>query len=129
MLVFNLGFNKKSERFKEEHWLYLPESKYNFYRVGFYDNILEQDKLSMYIEIGFSKDEKIDIDTELEKTLAGLLDMGVTDENTKLCEYLPIIMDPAYVHINGETEEKISKWLEYDGERGVYSIGRYGRRT
>ena len=55
VLVFNLGFNKKS-KYTKEHWFYIPDKKINFYRIGFYDNILDADKLSMYIEIGYSKD-------------------------------------------------------------------------
>ena len=35
VLVFNLGFNKKS-KLTEEHWLYIPDKAVNFYRVGLY---------------------------------------------------------------------------------------------
>lgn len=51
VLVFNLGFNKKS-KYTKEHWFYIPDKNVNFYRIDFYDNILDADKLSMYIEIG-----------------------------------------------------------------------------
>ena len=46
VLVFNLGFNKKSKLVKE-HWIYIPDKDCNYYRIGFYDNILNSDKLSM----------------------------------------------------------------------------------
>ena len=59
VLVFNLGFNKKSEKFTKEHWLYIPDKNINFYRCGFYNNILGQEKLSMYIEIGYNKNDNI----------------------------------------------------------------------
>ena len=68
VLVFNLGFNKKS-KFTKEHWFYIPDKNVNFYRIGFYDNILDADKLSMYIEIGYNKDDVIDADKQLELTL------------------------------------------------------------
>ena len=61
VLVFNLGFDKKS-KFTKEHWFYIPDKTVNFYRIGFYDNILDSDKLSMYIEIGYNKDDVIDTD-------------------------------------------------------------------
>ncbi len=48
VLVFNLGFNKKS-KYNKEHWIYFPDKDINFYRIGFYDNILNSDKLSMCI--------------------------------------------------------------------------------
>lgn len=34
VLVFNLGFNKKS-KYNDHHWLYFPDKNINFYRVGF----------------------------------------------------------------------------------------------
>ena len=40
VLVFNLGFNKKS-KYNKEHWIYFPDKDINFYRIGFYDNILK----------------------------------------------------------------------------------------
>ena len=39
VLVLNLGFNKSSPKYKKEHWVYFPDKKVNFYRVGFYNNI------------------------------------------------------------------------------------------
>lgn len=72
VLVFNLGFNKKS-KFTEEHWMYIPSKDTNYYRIGFYDNILDTNKLSMYIEIGFAKNAKIDIKEQLDLTLKNLL--------------------------------------------------------
>lgn len=126
VLVFNLGFDKKS-KFTEEHWIYIPEKKYNFYRVGFYDNILKSSKLSMYIEIGFDKNSKINIEEELNKTLDGLKEIGIVGEDMNLIDYVPLIMDPAYVHINKEDMKKVNSLFEYCHQWSVYSIGRYGQ--
>ena len=63
VLVFNMGFDKPSPLCKEEHWIYLPDKKTNYYRIGFYNNILCNDKLSMYIEIGYNK--SINIETRM----------------------------------------------------------------
>ena len=128
VLVFNLGFNKKS-KYNKEHWFYIPDKNINFYRIGFYDNILDADKLSMYIEIGYSKDEKVDVEKQLELTLENLRKIGVTDEDTKLEAYSSIIMDPAYVHISTESEEKVKQFMADGRENKIYSIGRYGGWT
>ena len=82
----------------------------------------------MYIEIGFSKDDKIDVDKELKDTLYNLEKIGIT-KNNALKAYSTIIMDPAYVHINGETNDKINKYIENMEKQGVYTIGRYGAWT
>lgn len=128
VLVFNLGFNKKS-KYTKEHWMYIPDKSINYYRIGFYDNILDSDKLSMYIEIGFDKNAEIDVEKQLKLTLENLLKQGIIAEDTKLEEYVSIIMDPAYVHINGETDDKITKMKENLSEKNIYTIGRYGAWT
>lgn len=129
VLVFNLGFNKKSSKYNQEHWVYFPDKTLNFYRVGFYDNILNQDKLSLYVEIGFSKDASIDVDKELAKTLDGLRAVDILDDEIELVDKSVIIMDPAYVHINGDTDKKITSIKEQLEQQNVYTTGRYGKWT
>lgn len=129
VLVFNLGFDKASPLCKKEHWLYIPSKDCNYYRVGFYNNILGDEKLSMYIEIGYNKDDNItkeEIYKQLELTLKNLKESGIVDDNMKLVDYVPIIMDPAYVHVSTETTKKINELKEKLKNQGVYTIGRYG---
>lgn len=131
VLVFNLGFNKKGNLTKE-HWLYIPSKDCNYYRIGFYDNILSADKLSMYIEIGYSKDDKIDdaeIEEQLKLTLENLRKQEIIDDETELVDYEPIVMSPAYVHIETNTDKKIKKEFENFKKDNIYSIGRYGSWT
>ncbi len=131
VLVFNLGFNKKS-KYTEEHWMYIPDKNVNFYRIGFYDNILDADKLSMYIEIGYGKNDLIteeDVEKQLKLTLENLHKLGIIDDETELEEHSTIIMDPAYVHINTETEKRIQEFKEREAGNNIYTIGRYGAWT
>ena len=128
VLVFNLGFNKKS-KYTNEHWVYIPEKNANYYRIGFYDNILDANKLSMYIEIGYDKNAQIDVDKQLKLTLVNLKKHGIIDDTMKLEEYVSIIMDPAYVHINGQTDKKIQDLKSNLSKNQIYTIGRYGAWT
>ena len=80
VLVFNLGFDKNIDNTKT-HWTYFPDKSINFYRVGYYSNILGFDCLSMYIEIGFKEDAIIDLEKQLELTL----------ENLKKCGIIPLV--------------------------------------
>lgn len=128
VLVFNLGFNKKS-KFNKEHWMYIPDKAVNYYRIGFYDNILDSDKLSMYIEIGYDKDAIINTEEQLKLTLDNLKKQNIITDDMYLEEYSTIIMDPAYVHINGNVDKKITDLKEELKNNNIYTIGRYGAWT
>ena len=129
VLILNMGFDKQSPKFKKEHWIYVPSKDYNFYRVGFYNNILNTDKLSIYVEIGYGKNNKItseEITKQVDLTMKNLKKVCVIDENMKLVDYEAIVMDPAYVHINSETNKKIDELKKELKKKNVYTIGRYG---
>lgn len=127
VLVFNLGFSKKSA-FKE-HWIYVPDKAVNYYRIGFYDNILSTDKLSMYVEIGYPKDAAVDTEQQLALTLENLKRCGIVTEDNSLIASSTILMDPAYVHIRRDTEAAIAEMKQSLATSGIHTIGRYGGWT
>ena len=128
VLVFNLGFDRKGPE-RSNHWLYFPEKKYSFYRVGFYDNILTTDKSSLYVELGFHKDDEINVEEMRNKVLEDLLRANIISENMTLIDHECIIMNPAYVHINTSSQEYVKAIKEQLSKKSVYSIGRYGSWT
>lgn len=124
VLVFNMGFDKKS-KVNDIHWIYFPSRNINFYRCGFYDNILDSDKLSIYVEIGYPAYENININQQLKFTLDNLREIGIIEDH-KLMAYTSIIMDPAYIHISEKSnlyKDNIKSRLE---QYNLYTIGRYG---
>lgn len=126
VLVLNLGFSKKS-KFQDIHWAYIPSKDTVFYRVGFYDNILGQDRLSMYVEIGLGPKDKVpDIDAVLQQTLEDLQNLDIIDDANQLMSYSVIVMDPAYVHVDSKLESMKSNLMKDLEKIGIYSIGRYG---
>ena len=128
VLVFNLGFDKKGPETRN-NWIYFPDRDLVFYRVGFYDNIIGQDKMSLYVEIGFNhEDNDVDVEQLLHRTLSDLQKAGiVTDQHLVASHH--VMMDPAYVHITRQSEaDKVQK-KQMLAKAGVYSIGRYGSWT
>lgn len=125
VLVFNLGFDAKGPE-RTNCWMYLPESKYCFYRVGFYDNIIGQDRMSLYVEIGFGKDQPVgDIDDLLQRTLDDLHTSGIVTNQHLVAEH-HVLMDPAYVHITKRSEKDKLEKMKLLAQNDIYSIGRYG---
>lgn len=128
VLVFNLGFDTKGTD-QTNHWLYFPEKKYSFYRVGFYDNILGSDQMSLYVELGFNKDTKINPHEWLGKVLKDLKETEIITEDQTLIDYESIIMNPAYVHINSASIQDVLEKKKVLEQHNIYSIGRYGSWT
>lgn len=124
VLVFNLGFNKKGND-KINNWVYFPEKKYSFYRIGYYDNIFNDNRLSLYVELGFANNRNIDSNKYLELVIKDLKKAGIID-NHKLISHVSIIMDPAYVHINKESESDKIRVKNELQKHNIFSIGRYG---
>lgn len=129
VLVLNLGFNKKSPRYTKEHWIYFPDKALNFYRIGFYDNILNSDKLNVYVEIGYPKDGVVDVDKQLELTLEGMRQVGIIDDSVDLVDKSVVIMDPAYVHISEEVDAELNTVKDELLDKNIHTTGRYGKWT
>jgi protoporphyrinogen oxidase len=124
VLVFNLGFDKKGTDLKN-HWIYFPEKDYCFYRVGYYDNILLQNKMSLYVELGFKKEAEIDIDKYFKLVLDDLKKAKIILDH-KLTDYHFIVMDPAYVQINSKSVKDVLRLKSVLESFDIFSIGRYG---
>lgn len=129
VLVLNLGFDKPSPKYTDEHWVYFQDKNLNFYRIGFYNNILMQRDLSVYVEIGFSKDAGVEIDKEMQKALEGMKEVGIIDDTMQLVDKSILMMNPAYVHISTEEMQKIDLARDEFENQNVYMLGRYGRWT
>ena len=128
VLVFNIGFDRKGAN-TSDHWIYFPGKEYCFYRVGLYDNILGSDRMSLYVELGFSKDAEIKPDEWLPRVLNDLKQADILSDNQTMVDYESIIMDPAYVHITTVSQQDVEEKKEQLAEMNIYSIGRYGSWT
>jgi protoporphyrinogen oxidase len=129
VLVFNLGFDAKGP--KNMHWVYYPDRARSFYRVGFYDNIFETDRMSLYVELGYPKDAVVDereVARARESVLEGLRAEGVITTQ-KLVSSHSVVMDPAYVHITRKSMAEHARLKRVLNAHGVYPIGRYGGWT
>lgn len=127
ILVFNLGFDRGKMN-SDLHWTYFPDRSVCFYRVGYYNNILGEDRLSLYVELGYKENEKIDIDSQLNKVLMDLNKVGIINEH-KLIAYNSLVINPGYVHITKNSIKKIEELGKKLLSNDAYTIGRYGKWT
>ena len=126
VFVINIGLDQEVDL--KEHWIYFPEKKYCFYRVGFYNNIKNEKKGSLYIEIGFDSNEKINEKYWYEKAIEDLKKTRIITTQKIIAKHT-ITLNPAYVHITTKSNDKVSKLKKELSKSNVFSIGRYGSWT
>ncbi len=126
VLVFNLGFDAKGQ--SGIHWMYFPDPQTRFYRVGWYDNIMDGDRMSLYVEVGAPRGARFDVEAERARVLEDLGREGIVNGQRLVAEH-HVVLDPAYVHVNRGaqmTQARLRPALE---AAGVYPVGRYGGWT
>ena len=126
VLVFNLGFDRKGQ--PGVHWMYFPDRARRFYRVGWYDNIFGADRMSLYVEIGLGRGERVDVAGERARVLADLAAEGIVTDHRLVAEH-HVVLDPAYVHVTAASLAEAARVRAALAAAGVHSAGRYGRWT
>jgi protoporphyrinogen oxidase len=126
VLVFNLGFDRKGMR--GVHWMYFPDRARVFYRVGWYDNIFDAARMSLYVEIGARADEALDVAALRTRVLADLAAERIVDGH-ELVSHHHVVLDPAYCHITKASLAETARLRAALRARDVHSLGRYGGWT
>jgi protoporphyrinogen oxidase len=126
VLVFNLGFDTKGP--DGVHWIYVPEKRFVFYRIGFYDNILDTDRMSLYVEIGTPSGAVLNVPELRERVLHDLKELGIVTTQKLVAEH-SVVLNPAYVHISESSRNHHRKICDDLRSFDVHSIGRYGGWT
>ncbi len=83
--VYDINLGIKRPRISDKHWIYFPEKKYRFYRVGFpmnfSTNMTPPKCSSMYVEIAYQPDEKFDEARAMKDAIRGLKECGLPPES------------------------------------------------
>jgi protoporphyrinogen oxidase len=131
VLIFNLGFDRKGRT--SAHWMYFPDRSRWFYRVGWYDNILDGDRMSLYVEVGLARSTPAPaagrgLDAARDRVLDDLRAEGIVTDH-RLVSWHSVVLDPAYVHITDRSLVETERLTAQLRGAGVHAVGRYGRWT
>ena len=126
VLVYNLGFDRKGR--SGVHWIYFPDREVCFYRVGFYDNIMDSDRMSLYVEIGARAGASHETMASLETVLADLAAVGIIDGHNLVSSH-SVVLDPAYVHVTSAGNLEAARLRSALKAENIHSAGRYGAWT
>jgi protoporphyrinogen oxidase len=113
---------------KPYHWIYVPEEKYPFYRVGCYAHFSEQmappGKSSLYVEL-VDRDEP-DLDELLPRVADALVEMGLIRSREAIVFARARHIASAYVIFDEHHEPALAVIAPYLASVGITSTGRYG---
>ena len=110
------------------HWVYVPEEKYPFYRVGVYSNFSREmapdGKACLYIEL--ADRHAPDLASLVPEVASGLVEMGFIERPEQLLFALHRTIDHAYVIYDCAYGESVATVQAFLMERSIISRGRYG---
>lgn len=131
ILYFAFGFQTNGN-IPDLHWLYVPEQKYCFYRVGLLSNyspaIAPKGSVLVCAEIGCSGDSAARTSPALlrDRALAELAEIGIVQPDWMLEMEHSGAIDCAYVIFDEHRRQYLPAILDYLKRVNVLSIGRYG---
>ena len=121
----NLGIKYKNnlpEMIKDIHWIYVPEKKYPFYRVGVYSNVTKKSApkncYGLYIEMSDTKN--------CDKVIPILKQIGIMNNDDEVVSLNVIDMKYAYVIFNKDRKNILNKIFKFLKDNNIYCLGRYG---
>lgn len=131
VLCLNLLLNGPFHRdFQQCHWIYVPDKRIRFYRVGFYSHFdssyVPPGKTAIYIEVAFNSEEPLpELNKILDEVFFSLEKLSwMSRENCNVISANWI--DCAYVHFNHDRKNILNKIFEILRTFDIHPVGRYG---
>jgi protoporphyrinogen oxidase len=135
VLVLNIGATR-GFRCPDDHWLYIPDSRSGFHRVGFYSNVdvsflptssqADCDRTSIYVERAYRSDRtpsRHEVQTYTDATVQELKDLDFIGEAE--------VIDPTWIDGAYTWSLPGSQWktqaLTMLEKHNIYQVGRYAR--
>ena len=130
--VAYVNYGCRGEVNRGHHWVYVPEERFPFYRVGSYSNVAPHlapaGHGSLYVETSAAGPD-VDWGALLPRIRAGLVEAGLLPSEDAIVVEDPRLIPVAYVvfdHACHEARAEVTGFLE---EAGILPIGRYGAWT
>jgi protoporphyrinogen oxidase len=128
--VYNLNLGVARAAISDKHWIYFPEKKYPFYRVGFpmnfSDHMTPPGHSSMYTEIAYKPGHPPNDQETYQQIVEGLYDCGLLNRGDQIVSRCLLQIPIAYVIFDAHYTPSRRTLLDYLQSRQVHSIGRFG---
>jgi len=128
--IFVVNVGVKADDVTDRHWVYYPEKDIVFYRTGFPTNfsvdVAPSKRMSVYAEISYSDNKKIDKERMVSEALKDLMLLGIIPKEKDIEICVPIDIKYGYVLYDSNRKQAVQVIKDYLKRFGIYTIGRYG---
>lgn len=128
ILDINIGVDRPGV--SDRHWLYFPESRYEFTRVGFPTNFSDdaapEGTSSLYIEVTHRPDSPPNLEDTYGRAIDGLVDCGILRPDDRILTRNVIRIPHAYVVFDRHRQSSRPELIGYLEARDIIVAGRYG---
>ncbi len=127
--VFNINLGITGN-ITDKHWIYVPEEKFIFHRIGFNHNfsssMAPEGFSSIYIEISYDPSKGIDKKRAIEESIDNLLVMNIINSSKQVVLIHTIDIPYAYVVFDHKRKECLQTVRDYLLGKDIYTAGRFG---
>jgi protoporphyrinogen oxidase len=128
--LFGLGLGLRSDATQGRQWVYVPERRFRFYRVGCFSNVARSMApagcSAVWAEVSYRGGRGFQPFTRRE-ILDGLKEMGWLRSRRDIAVEWPLDIPYAYVTYDANRRAATRAILRTLERHSVHSIGRYGR--
>lgn len=114
----------------DKHWIYVPEEKFIFHRIGFSHNfspnMAPEGFSSVYIEISYDPLKGLDKKRAIEESITNLLAMKIITSREQVILVHTIDIPYAYVIFDHKRKECLLQVRDYLWRKEIYTAGRFG---
>jgi protoporphyrinogen oxidase len=128
--VWNLNLGVARADVTDKHWIYYPEKKYPFYRVGcstnFSRKLAPKGHSSLYVEAARPGGARVDVPKLEAAIMKGLRESGLLRRSDEISARAWMPIKVGYVVYDFDRTPATTAIFRHLGKAGVESIGRYG---
>jgi len=128
--VLNLNFGVEGKLKHNKHWIYFPEKKYLFHRVGFPSNIspyvAPSGNYTISVEVAYSKTKPLNQKTVVAQVKRDLQAAEILGEKDRIVTTRLLNLEYAYVIYKTGMAKKLKTIKSYLNKHHIYTIGRFG---
>lgn len=128
--IFNLNLGIGRSHISDKHWVYFPDKKFVFFRVGFPANFAPQaapeGTSSLYVEVAYSQKKPINKRTICDDIRKDLIRTGILDASDKILAKDANDIHYGYIIYDQKRRKSLARIRDFLGDNDIYGLGRYG---